>query len=123
MLEVRADRPAPVDLDVAWAAIAVAPIERAGHRATHRFLEALHQIVDHLLHHGFRGVAGAGGDGAGELQQGADEVHVRFDGLQQFGFEQQLPQTELLDRVPLHHLHDRRGEVLADVAEPPVQLG
>ena len=86
-------------------------------------LQPLLDVLDDLLHHGFRGVAGAGGDRAGELQQGADEVHVRFDGLQQFGFEQQLPQTELLHRVPLHHLHDGRGEVLADVAEPPVQLG
>jgi hypothetical protein len=53
-----------------------------------------------------------------ELDQQRDEMEIRLDRRQQFGFEQQLPQVEPLDRVALHHLDDFAWEVAADVAEP-----
>ena len=47
-----------------------------------------------------------------------DEMHVRLQRRQEFRLEQHLLQAEALEGVLLDHLHDRRREELADVAEP-----
>ena len=53
-----------------------------------------------------------------ELDEQRHEVEVGFQLVEQLRLEQQLVQVEALDGVALQHLHDRRREVAADVAEP-----
>ena len=58
------------------------------------------------------------GSGPVELDEQRDEVEVGLQLAQQLRLEQQLVQVEALDGVALQHLHDRRREVPADVAQP-----
>ena len=76
------------------------------------------EVLDDLAHDRAGRLARALGDHAGEREQVADQVHVGLDGLQHLGLQQHLAQAEPLDGVALHHLHDLRREVRADVAQP-----
>ena len=53
------------------------------------------------------GLPGLGRDDAVQRQQRGDQVHVRLDRLQHLRLQQHLAQVEPLQRVLLHHLHDR----------------
>jgi hypothetical protein len=95
---------------------------RPGERAVHRVAGAVVRCRSRSARTRattWRAVARvSSGSSCVELDQQRDEVQVGFDRLEQLGFEQQLTQVVALDGVALEHLHDRRREVAADVAEP-----
>ena len=93
-----------------------------GQRAVHGLLGRRGQALLDLRDHLSDDLAGRGPGGVGqqlvELDEQGDEVQVGLDGAQHLRFQQQLAQVEPVDRVALQHLHHRRREVAADVAEP-----
>ena len=123
MAQVGADRAVPVDVGGAGTGGPSRPADRPADALAGGPAEALLDLGDDLRHD----LAGCRparvGQEPRQLEQGGDEVDVGLHGRQQLRFEQQAPQLQPLDRVPLDDLHDRRGEEAPDVAEPAGHTG
>ena len=63
------------------------------------------------------------GDHPVKGDQGGHQGHVRLDGFEQLGFEEELAKTEPIHGVALHDSDDAGGEIGADVAEPTRHMG
>jgi len=113
----------PVDVAGAGPATPVGPGERTVHGRTRPVGEPLLQLGEDPGDDVAGGRSRLVGQEVVELDQHGDQVVVGFDRLEQLGFEQELPEVEPLDRVPLHDLDDRLGEVRPDVAEPAGHAG
>jgi hypothetical protein len=123
VLEVEPDRAIPVDVGVARPVDPRGPVERAGHGGLGLVGDAAFEVVDDLAHHLAGDVFGLVGHDPVEREQRAHEVDVGLDGVEHLRLQEQAGEVEPLDRVRLHDLHDRAGEVLADVAQPARDLG
>ncbi len=119
VLEVRHDRPPPVDVAELGPSAARRPVEGAGDGLHGAGAQALLQLVGDGADDGPGRLAGVLGDGSAQADEGADQVHVGRDRLHHLGFEQQLAQPEPVHRVGLHDLDDAGREVAPDVAQPP----
>ena len=116
--QVGVDRARPVDVGRARAAGAAGPGERAAHGLAGAVGEALLELAEHRGDDLAGRRPGLVGQGPVELDEQRDEVQVGLQLVEQLRLEQQLAEVEALDGVALQHLHDRRREVAADVAEP-----
>ncbi len=119
VLEIRANRAIPVDVRMAWTPVTQRAFQRADHRLFHRRRELALQILHDALHDLARRRLRALWNDARQGHQRRHEVDVGLDRRHHLGLEQQALHAEPLDRVLLHHAHDRAGKILADVAKPP----
>jgi hypothetical protein len=76
------------------------------------------QFGDHLGDDDSRGTPGLLRHHPAQRDEVGNEAHVSFDSREEFGLDQHLAQALPLERVLLDHLDYRRGEELANVAQP-----
>ncbi len=50
-------------------------------------------------------------------------MHIRLDRFEHLGFHEHLAQVEPVERVLLHHAHNRRWKIGANVAQPARDVG
>ena len=81
------------------------------------------EVVDHLAHDPPRRLARLLGNHVVERQQCPHQVNVGLHRLERLGLEQHLLKVQPLERVFLHHLHDRLGKVSANIAQPAIDVG
>ena len=118
MRQICSDGSVPVDVTQLRIRRSGRTIECPGHRGLRFLRDSLFDFPNHLADdHSSSCLAGLRHDLV-EAQQRPDQMYIWLDGIEQFRFEQQLRQTQSVDRVLLHHLHHRAGKVRPDIAEP-----
>jgi hypothetical protein len=117
--QVGQDRAAPVDVRAPRPVDPGGPVDRPGQRGTGALGEAPLEVGDYGRDDGSGRPPAAFGHNPVEAEQGADQVHVGLDRVQQLRLQQQPGQVEPLDGVGLHDLDHCGRKVPADVAQPP----
>jgi hypothetical protein len=116
--EVGGDRAVPVDVARPGTAAARRPVECAGDGRAGAVRDPPLDLRDDPGDDLAGGRLGRLRHEVVEAEQRADQVHIRLDRLEHLRLEQQLPEVEPVDRVPLHDLHDGGREIGADIAQP-----
>jgi hypothetical protein len=123
VLQVGADRGRPVDIGQARPAVASGAIQRSEHRAMQVGGQPALDLLDHLADDYASGLPCPFRQRTAQREQHADQVDVRFDGLEQLGLDQHPPQAQPLQRVLLQNPDQRGGKVGSDIAEPAGHRG
>jgi hypothetical protein len=121
--EVADDRARPVDVCETRATGPALLVERAARSLGRAALEPFEERRDDFGDDLPRGLFGRFGHGRALGDEIGDEMNVRLDRAEKFRLEQHLLQTEAVESVALHYLHNAGGKELPDVTEPARAFG